>query len=284
MTALESGFDNKNYFNGDYFGGNFGPVSDFNKVETYTLANLSGDVDPYKTATDTWPNIFHTIERIPAFYAMNTIDFGKLHLQTGLRFEETQMDTFGYNLQFITRSSPTAPCSTTSTNHCWNVNGVSNNPSYLDVLPSVQLRYGIDANSNLRAVIARGVARPDPYQLVPYVTRTISAVQSRSLLGNPCLRPEHANNYDLLYETLSASAGHDPGGILLQAVDGAPWFPPSSLAINVANLPAGSVPARSSGHQSNPTRARIADSISSRNSSTARTHTFTALKPATSSI
>ena len=32
---------------------------------------------------------------------MNTIDFGKLHLQTGLRFEGTQMMTFGYNLTFL---------------------------------------------------------------------------------------------------------------------------------------------------------------------------------------
>ena len=31
---------------------------------------------------------------------MNTIDFGKLHLQTGLRIEGTQMMTFGYNLTF----------------------------------------------------------------------------------------------------------------------------------------------------------------------------------------
>jgi hypothetical protein len=29
---------------------------------------------------------------------MNTVAFGKLHVQTGLRFEDTQMDTFGYNV------------------------------------------------------------------------------------------------------------------------------------------------------------------------------------------
>ncbi|MFY9854586.1 MAG: carboxypeptidase regulatory-like domain-containing protein [Terracidiphilus sp.] len=40
MSQLESGFDNHNYFNGDYFGGNFGPVSDFNKVENWVLRNL----------------------------------------------------------------------------------------------------------------------------------------------------------------------------------------------------------------------------------------------------
>ena len=50
-------------------------------------------LDGYKTAGESYPNIFHTVERITAGYAMNTIDFGKLHVQTGVRFEGTQMDT-----------------------------------------------------------------------------------------------------------------------------------------------------------------------------------------------
>ena len=81
-----------------YFGGNFGPVSDFNKVVDYTLANLSGYVDAVKTAGDTAPNLFDFVEQITAGYMMNTIDFGKLHVQTGLRFENTQMDTLGHTL------------------------------------------------------------------------------------------------------------------------------------------------------------------------------------------
>ena len=56
-------------------------------------------MDGAATAADTYPNIFHTVERITAGYAMNTIDFGKLHVQTGVRFEGTQMDTFGYTVQ-----------------------------------------------------------------------------------------------------------------------------------------------------------------------------------------
>ena len=44
------------------------------------------------------------------------------------------------------------------------------NPSYVDPLPSVSLRYALDSNSGLRLVYGRGVSRPDAYQLVPYVT------------------------------------------------------------------------------------------------------------------
>lgn len=193
MTAVESGFENNSgdFYHGNYFGGKFGPVSDFNKVVTYVQQFLAGDVDAASTAADTYPNIFHTVERVTSGYAMNTIDLGKLHVQTGLRFEGTQMDTAGYNVTFSTKSPDGI------------VTPVTNNPSYVDVLPSLQLRYSLTHDSVIRAVYSRGVARPDPYQLVPYVTETDSSVSTTPntlAIGNPSLKPEHANNYDLLYE------------------------------------------------------------------------------------
>jgi TonB-dependent receptor len=247
MPALQSGFDNHNYFDGTYFGGNFGPVSDFLKVKTYTLANLTGFLDPYKTATDTWPNLFHTIEQIPAGYVMNTIDFGNYHLQTGLRFEQTNMTTFGYDLTFVSSptnpTTPTGPCSATVATNCYNVNGVQNNPSYLDVLPSIQLRYSIDQNSNLRAVYARGVARPDPYQLVPYTTLDDSSNPGAITAGNPALKPEHANNYDILYENFLHPLGMLQAGVFFKQLT-APQIPFTVPAtVSVAALPAGTIPA-----------------------------------------
>ena len=52
----------------------------------------------------------------------------------------------------------------------------------------------------LRAVYSRGIARPDPGQLVPYETEDQTASPVALAIGNPSLKPEHANNYDLLYE------------------------------------------------------------------------------------
>lgn len=78
MAQLQSGFENTDYYNGSYFGGKFGPVSNFNKVQAYTLQNLSSYVDGYKTASDNYPNIFHYVEQIPAWYGMNTIELGEI--------------------------------------------------------------------------------------------------------------------------------------------------------------------------------------------------------------
>jgi TonB-dependent receptor len=251
MAALQSGFENTDYYNGSYFGGKFGPVSDFNKVENLVLSNPTFFTqDAYKTALDNTPNIFHYVEQIPAFYVMNTVDLGSFHLQTGLRFEQTNMQTFGYNLTLDPNdpggtpsgTTPTGPCTTGGQNNCWTINGVANNPSYLDVLPSVQLRYKLSANSNLRAVYSRGVARPDPYQLVPYVTEDDSANPVALTIGNPSLRPEHANNYDLLYENYLQPLGMIQVGFFAKQLTAPQVEFQPSLGINYSALPAGSLP------------------------------------------
>jgi TonB-dependent receptor len=241
MPALQSGFHNTDYYNGSYFGGNFGPVSDFNKVKTYTLANLSSYVDGYKTASDRYPNIFHTVEQIPAFYAMNTIDFGRLHVQTGLRFEQTNMDTFGYLVKLYAPGASQCASVPFGATGCGVPTGVPNNPSYLDVLPSVQLRYGLTPDSNLRAVFARGVARPDPYQLVPYVTEDDDGDSVAA--GNPSLKPEHANNYDLLYENFLRPLGMIQAGVFFKQLTAPQVETQIPAGVNLSTLPAGTIPA-----------------------------------------
>ncbi len=43
MTQFESTFTNNNYYEGAYFGGHYGPVSDFNLLKSYTLEQ-SGEI------------------------------------------------------------------------------------------------------------------------------------------------------------------------------------------------------------------------------------------------
>ena len=256
MAELQSAFENTDYYNGSYFGGKFGPVSDFNKVQTWVLSPVSSGglgglggpyVDGYKTASDTYPNLFHYVEQIPAFYAMNTIELGKFHVQTGLRFEDTRMNTFGYYATLYAPGSSACnglPAPFNGPSGCGIPTGVANNPSYLDVLPSLQVRYRLDSDSDVRLVVARGVARPDPYQLVPYVTEdddgdTVS-------VGNPTLRPEHANNYDLLYEKYLQPLGMIQGGVFFKQLTAPQFEFATPLGVSIASLPAGSLPIASS--------------------------------------
>jgi len=233
MSALLDSFTNTDYFNGTYFGGHYGSVSNFTSAQNYTLANYQGNLDLQKTAAAVYPNLFHTVEQITAGYLMNTIDFGKLHVNTGLRIESTRDMTFGYDLTFYgtynattkTYSGGTSsvPCATTpvppAPGNCYTAIGTNNNPSYIDLLPSVQLRYGLTNDSALRAVYSRGVARPDPYQLVPYVEEDSTASPIAVTIGNPSLRPEHANNYDLLYENYLRPLGLVQAGFFFKQLN-----------------------------------------------------------------
>lgn len=217
MTQFLSSFSNNNYMSGNYFGGHFGPVSDFNQIQSFTLSNLSSYVDGYKTASDTYPNLFDIIERITAFYAMDSMDFGHWHIVGGLRFEATTMNTLGYNVTLYGAGSPNCPTST----GCGVPVPVHNNPSYVDPLPSVSARYSFNPNTGLRLVYGRGVSRPDPYQLVPYLTEDDSTNPPTIAEGNPSLRPEHANNYDALFERYLSSSGLIQGGFFYKQLSNA---------------------------------------------------------------
>jgi TonB-dependent receptor len=215
MTQLQGDFSSTNYLNNYYFGGHFGPVSDFNKVQSFTLSSLANYEDGYKTASDTYPNIFDIVERISAGYIMNSMDFGHLHVVAGVRFEGTQMNTLGYNVTLYPAGSPLC----TNPTGCGVPVPVYNNPSYVNVLPSVSLRYSLDTNSSLRLVYGRGVSRPDAYQLVPYVVEDDSTNPPTIAEGNPRLKPEHANNYDLLYERYLNPTGIIQAGFFFKQIN-----------------------------------------------------------------
>ncbi|SEG72110.1 TonB-dependent receptor [Bryocella elongata] len=251
MTSLLDSFTNTDYYNGTYFGGHYGQVSNFSAAQAYTLANFKGNLDGQKTALDTYPNLFHTVEQITAGYLMNAIDFGKLHINTGVRIEATRDMTFGYVVNFYGKSgtaatacssNPNPPNPVPTTTGCYTFSGVQNNPGYVDVLPSVQFRYGLNNDSSLRAVYSRGVARPDPYQLVPYITEDSTASPVSVLIGNPNLRPEHANNYDLLYEYYLHPLGLVQAGFFFKQLTAPQVQVTLPGGLNVANFPAGYFP------------------------------------------
>jgi TonB-dependent receptor len=141
---------------------------------------------------------------------MNTVEFGtRIHLQTGLRIEGTQTSNTGY---LVTINSDGSYGGTTPQ---------YGSGSYVNPLPSVQLRYAVDNDSDIRAVYGRGISRPDPYQLVPYIVFTtgggpggVNLVQ----IGNTGLVAEHANDYDLLYERFLPSVGMVEGGYFYKQI------------------------------------------------------------------
>ena len=79
--------------------------------------------------------------------------------------------------------------------------------TYVDVLPSVQFQYALEANTKLRLSYGRGIARPNFSDLPPFATIDPSSTPTSVTAGNPNLKPTHANNYDILLEHYLKTVG-----------------------------------------------------------------------------
>jgi TonB-dependent receptor len=58
----------------------------------------------------------------------------------------------------------------------------------------------LDQNSDLRFAFGKGLARPDPTALSTAVSLDTTTTPFTYTIGNPVLKPEHAYDYDVLYE------------------------------------------------------------------------------------
>ena len=72
--------------------------------------------------------------------------------------------------------------------------------SYVKVLPSASVRFALRSDTNLRLVYSRGMSRPDPQNIAQAVTVDNTANPTLVSLGNPNLKAETANNFDILLE------------------------------------------------------------------------------------
>jgi TonB-dependent receptor len=175
-------FTNPSYYDKAY---RFGPLSDYHKIIQQVGGNLAQlGFDQSASISSSIPAGFDANERVYAGYLMNTIGFGRLSVQAGVRFEAT--DATYRSGALDVSGNPTS------------VTGTSN---YLNVLPSIQLQYRIQQDTNLRGTFGIGISRPNFSDIVP--SRSIDPNTSpypTISAGNPALKPTKANSYDILVE------------------------------------------------------------------------------------
>jgi TonB-dependent receptor len=182
-------YDNSFKFNGQAYG----PASDYNKIIQAVQSNVSQfQLQNLASAQRSEGAFFDANERIYAGYAQNAISIGKFRLQAGVRFE-------GTNTDFTTHHVDSTGVDPVSGNPL--VTPFSQSSSYLKVLPSVQVQYLLEKNTNLRANYSIGTSRPNLQDLVPTtIVDPNTSNRGTVTLGNPNLKPTRANNYDLLIE------------------------------------------------------------------------------------
>ena len=180
LSQFPSKLTNTNYYSGAY---KLGPNPNFFDIYEAFRADLASNPGNYTLSEDT-SSQFDLIEKVSAGYVMNTVDFNKIRLVAGVRFEGTNLDTvtpvFDANNNFLGNTM---------------LNG-----SYVKVLPSASLRFALKKDTNLRLVYSRGFSRPDPQDIAQAVSVDNTANPTLVSLGNPSLRAETADNIDILFE------------------------------------------------------------------------------------
>lgn len=178
-----TGFNDPNYYDGTYRNGKatYGTVTDYSKVRAWVESH-PGALPAFGGPGLNKHN-YDMIERIPAGYVMNTIELAsRVRLVAGLRVEATHVDT----TSFDNRTKALT----------FKAGG-----DYTDILPSASLRFALDKDSDLRIVYGRGITRPNPSDITKAVGQpNLNQHPPTVSIGNPNLKAEHANNYDVLYE------------------------------------------------------------------------------------
>jgi TonB-dependent receptor len=202
LDSVIGTFANPGYYGGAY---QLGPLADLNAILSYLSGHPGStalNVDSTRQKSD--PNAYGASERVTAAYVMNTLDVGRAHLQTGVRLENTNASYSG-NIVVLDKSG-----------HYQSTTPVSGNRDYTDVLPSVQMRVSLDADTNVRVAYGRGLARPNFSDLPPYL---VEQDKKKALsVGNPTLQPTSADNVDVLVERFLEPIGAIQAGVFYKAL------------------------------------------------------------------
>lgn len=127
-------------------------------------------LDEVSSIRDTFAARYDAEEAIDALYTQLALESGAWRLATGFRYEETTVNTFGYQ---TTEPEGGLPVET----------GVYHDSIYSDLFPTINANYKLNQNVSFGASWQSTVARPNYYELIPYriVSDTIGLVRA----GNP---------------------------------------------------------------------------------------------------
>jgi TonB-dependent receptor len=169
------------YYNGRYA---IGPDVNYNQ--------LYGLITGYQADPTAGPSSYaHNTENVYATYAQETLDIGKFEILGGARVEVTNA-TYRANL---------------STDGFNTFTHNTNKQDYINVFPSLQLKYAFNDQFQLRAAYSTGIARPGFQQIS--AAESVDLTQSPIMVtkGNPNLKPTMENAFDLTAEYYTSHDG-----------------------------------------------------------------------------
>jgi len=122
-------------------------------------------------------NDYHVTEDVAAYYGQMKFKLlTKLNVLTGVRVEQTRLEWLTpMPVSFV---------------------GASGLKTYMDILPSIHLKYELTENQNLRLSYFSSISRPGYFEVIPYDVKGETFDEK----GNPYLKRSKAQNLDFRYE------------------------------------------------------------------------------------
>ena len=214
MSQAPNGFSDPNFYRQLAPGFSLGAQPNNETVTAYEDANPGLFSNQSNTVRNSLSS-FTGGEKIAAAYLMNSVDIGALHVNAGLRVENTAV-TFTGNVATTPGDSTgrkIGPAVLTP---------VTGSQNYTDLFPSLQLRYEVDEATNLRFAVTRAIARANYSDLSPHLSgETCPSCKLKFTnlsAGNPNLRPQHAWNVDLLAEHFIGATGVLSAGVFYKQI------------------------------------------------------------------
>lgn len=221
-TAFLGTFTDSGYYGSAFPGAFTSPQVDDGKFLAAFNSNPGAyAIVPGSTYLASYSNDFDIIERVGAWYGMDTMQFGRIRISGGLRFEQTTESLFAYNVGgglSCNVGSPGCPSSGT-TNPTFTP--LTKDHSYLNPLPSAQVKFQLGQDSDIRVSYGRGISRPNFGDLPPAfgVQGVQPGVPGQSIsYGNPNLTATHSNNFDVLFEQYLHPFGIIEGGFFYKDI------------------------------------------------------------------
>ena len=204
----------------DFDLGSFGPGLNRGAIQTFYNANKAEFAfNSNESQIESDGQSYVSNEDITAAYAMISMDIDKLHVVAGVRYEGTQFDTSGNQVELVVDEINDTETVTTTP---WQVS-----KDYDYFLPSLNLRYSISDKLVTRFAYTNTIARPTfsdsaAYQLIETETLEEDGVQvteRKAEVGNPDLDPYESMNLDASIEYYPGSIGVLSAGIFYKDID-----------------------------------------------------------------
>jgi TonB-dependent receptor len=180
LSQLDGDNTNVNYYGANY---NIGPNVAYGPLfDSLTGASVNTD-----TAL---AGFAHNTENVYAVYGQETVEFGSLEVLAGLRMEDTN-GTYRANLATTDADGNTTYAPNT------------NKQDYINLFPSVQFKYAVTDQLQLRAAYSTAIARPGFNQITGAESVTIGGAnngENAVSQGNPSLKPTTVNSFDVTAE------------------------------------------------------------------------------------